>query len=335
MKLVSKVWFAAFLLAAGLSLPSAAQAQLGSTAIVQGGNIANVTAGHALQVDVTSVAGTNVSGQVAGSVPVTIVSGAGSGGTASADEATFTPGTTNGTLENCFFQTTASNNALTNLQGGTVQCTARRALFTSLDAWAGTTLGAPANFGTTPGAVTAGSVNASTFIGTVAAVAAASGVQKVGISGNSGVSLDAATGAAPPANALLLAGLGSGATGGFLIGVPVADTTKSVNIASATTTLLVTGVAGRQVRIGSFELETGGANNLEWIEGTGATCGTGTAGMSGGTTSGLGYSFLANGYIQRGSGFGTVLSTATAGDSVCMVTSTSAQVSGNLQYTIY
>src|SRR5690242_15659497 len=43
---------------------------------------------------------------------------------------------------------------------------------------------------------------------------AATGVQKVGIVGNAGAAVDAATGAAPPANAILYAGLGSGATGG-------------------------------------------------------------------------------------------------------------------------
>lgn len=330
---MKKLFFIILLL---LAIGSSANAQsLGAVAIVQGGNVANVTAGNALQVDLKSVAGTNMAGQVAGSLPVTIVSGAGSGGTASADEATFTPGTTNGTLSNCFFQTTVTNNALTNLQGGTVQCTARRALFTSLDSWGNTTLGTPTNFGTTPGGVIAGSVNSSLFLGTVAAATAAAGVQKVGITGNAGAAMDAAIGAAPPANALYTAGLGSGATGGFLIGLPVADTFKNINISSATTTLLITGVAGRQVRIASYELSTAGADNIEWIEGTGATCGTGTAAMVGGATSGLGYNFLANGIITRGSGIGTVLSTVTTGDSVCMVTSTTAQVAGHIAYTIF
>lgn len=158
-------------------------------------------------VNMTQVAGVPMFGQVAGSIPVTIVSGAGSGGTASADAATFTPGATNGTLSNCFFQTTSANNALTNLQGGSVQCTARRAPFVNIDAisgtapttpgfldvkgadgnmfvrqttgtnlhmvsdsgsvtsasiptWAGGTLGAMANYGTSPGAVLVPGVNA-------------------------------------------------------------------------------------------------------------------------------------------------------------------------------
>jgi len=77
------------------------------------------------------------------------------------------------------------------------------ALNEDLQAWAGTALGAPTNFGTTPGAVVAGSVNSSVFIGTTVAVAASAGVQKVGISGATGVTLDAViTAATAPANAL-------------------------------------------------------------------------------------------------------------------------------------
>lgn len=71
---------------------------------------------------------------------------------------------------------------------------------------AGTALGTPVAFGTSPGAVVAESVNSSAFIGTTAAVAAAAGIQKVGISGNAGASVDAVAGAAAPANVLYIAG---------------------------------------------------------------------------------------------------------------------------------
>lgn len=68
---------------------------------------------------------------------------------------------------------------------------------------AGTALGTPTAFGTTPGAVVAESANASVFIGTTAAVAAAAGIQKVGVSGATGATLDAVTTAATaPANGL-------------------------------------------------------------------------------------------------------------------------------------
>jgi hypothetical protein len=144
-----------------------------------------------------------------------------------------------------------------------------------------------------------------------------------------------ATGSAPPTGATQAGGLCSGATGGLLCGIPVADTPKAINISTATTTLIVTGVSGRQVRISSWDLIAAGADNVAWIEGTGATCGTGTAGMAGGTTAASGYNFAANGGMAKGSGLGTVLQTATAGDSVCIVTSANVQLSGSLMYAIY
>jgi hypothetical protein len=160
-------------------------------------------------------------------------------------------------------------------------------------------------------------------------------VQKVGIVGNAGAAVDAVAGAAPPANIVRIGGLGSGATGGDMFSIPISDTYKAINISTATTTLIVTGVSGRQVRIGAFHMVTAAANNVAWIEGTGATCGTGSAGMAGGTTAASGYNLAANGGIAEGSGLGTVLSTVTTGDSVCLVTSAATQLSGGLEYTIY
>lgn len=144
-----------------------------------------------------------------------------------------------------------------------------------------------------------------------------------------------ATGSAPPSRAELNGYIGSGATGGFMAGAAVGDTYKNINIASATTTLLITGVSGRQVRISALHMIAAAANNIALIEGTGATCGTGTAGMAGGTTAASGYNLAANGGIAFGSGLGTVIQTATAGDSVCAVTSGAGQISGGAQYAIY
>jgi len=69
-------------------------------------------------------------------------------------------------------------------------------------------LGAPSNFGTTPGAVAVPGVNSSMFIGTTVAVAASAGVQKVGISGATGTTMDVVIGGATAAaNALQIAGV--------------------------------------------------------------------------------------------------------------------------------
>ena len=156
----------------------------------------------------------------------------------------------------------------------------------------------------------------------------------VRVKGNLGAAFDAAIAAAPPANAIQIAGIGSGATGGFLIGVAVADTFKNVNISTNTTTLLITGVAGRHIRVSSFDLLTVLANNVGIISGTGATCGTGSAAIVG-TTAATGYNLAAAGRVQAGSGVGTVLQTVAAGDSICLITSAATQLSGIWAYAIY
>lgn len=100
-------------------------------------------------------------------------------GVSTADEATFTAGTSLFAGTGGFFQTTATNNALTNGQQGMFQVTANRALFTNLRTaagveigtattpiinnttqWASGALGAMANYGTSPGAVLVPGVNA-------------------------------------------------------------------------------------------------------------------------------------------------------------------------------
>jgi len=144
-----------------------------------------------------------------------------------------------------------------------------------------------------------------------------------------------ATGAAPPARADFVGGLTSGATGGFVTGFAVCDSFANVNVSTATTTLIVTGVSGRHVRICSLNLVTAAANNVALISGTGATCGTGTTGMSGGTTAATGWNFAANSGVTQGSGLGAVNQTNATGDSVCIVTSAATQLSGRLAYAIY
>lgn len=167
---------------------------------------------------------------------------------------------------------------------------------------------------------------------------AGTGVQRVAIASDNsnapGIG-GSATGSAVPSAAQYQGGAGSGSTGGNLVGMPVCDSYANVNVSTATTTLIVTGVSGRQVRICSQHLVTAAANNVAWIEGTGATCGTGSAGMAGGTTAASGYNFAANGGIAQGSGLGTIMRTATTGDSVCIVTSAATQLSGGISYTIY
>ena len=267
----------------------------------------------------------------------------------------------------------------------------------NVDQWGDTALGTPTNFGTTPGAVIAGSTNSSLFLGTTAARSnqtttatgaldvnivgslgatnsatngtfmrltdnttavgviagttalktdlssvagtatstAAAGVMKVGVVGNANAAFDAASAAAPPANRIAIGGLTSGATAGLMVSPTYCDSFANVNIVTATTTLIITGVSGRHVRICAISLVTAGANNVAFISGTGATCGTGTTGMTGGTTAATGYNFAANGGLTQGNGIGEINRTNAVTDSVCIITSAAVQLSGRISYAIY
>lgn len=192
--------------------------------------------------------------------------------------------------------------------------------------------GAIASGAIASGAFASGSIGS----GAIASGAIASGAVASGAFGSDSASFGvSATGAAPPAKANYIGGLASGATGGFLTGVPVCDSFKAVSMTSATTTLMVTGVSGRHVRICSIHLVTAIANNVALIGGTGATCGTGTSGLAGGTTAANGWNFAANGGLALGSGLGTVIQTAATGDSVCIITSAAGPLAGTIAYAIY
>ena len=134
--------------------------------------------------------------------------------------------------------------------------------------WGGTALGTPTNFGTTPGSVIAASANASLFIGTVASVASASGVQKVGISGSAAATLDAATNGAIPTNQLWTVPTPTTAAG-------AAPSVTSLSTSATTTGTNIKSTAGNLY--GVFAIN--GVASVCWLQfmnsGTGGTLGTG------------------------------------------------------------
>jgi hypothetical protein len=148
-----------------------------------------------------------------------------------------------------------------------------------------------------------------------------------------------ATGAAPPGEATYLGGVGSGATGGFVLPITVCTETFNVNISTAVTTLAITGVSGRHWRICAMSLVTSAAQGVAFITGTGATCGTSTAGVAGGTTAATGWQFAANGGLTQGSGLGEIMSSQVSGgatgDSLCIVSGATTQLSGNISFAIW
>ena len=108
------------------------------------------------------------------------------------------------------------------------------------------------------------------------------------------------------------------ATGDPCLNPALAKSTVVVNVATATTTQLVTLQAGQTIYVCSFVLDFSGTN-YTFEYGTGTTCGTGTTAMSGGFTSAL----------EEG-GF-TLFHTA-SGNAMCVVTTGTVALAGIVVY---
>jgi hypothetical protein len=147
-----------------------------------------------------------------------------------------------------------------------------------------------------------------------------------------------ATGAAPPVNAQLQGGIGSGATAGLQIAPTICDQWVSLN--STTSATLITGVSGRKVYVCSGNIQmNGGANTVSFVSGTGTVCATGITavpGFDGATTAGAGYSFAANSGMTwagaNGAAFARMVNNA---DNLCILLGTATRVVGGLNYAIY
>ena len=170
----------------------------------------------------------------------------------------------------------------------------------AIPTWAGGTLGAMATYGTSPGAVLVPGVNA--FVTNTLA----------------GITMgDAITTGNFPTGSPVFAGLfngatydrprSAGATGAASANNSAADPCQSIanstargSIATATTTRIITPSASNKTYICSVDLLAFAANNVAVVEGTGGTCGAGTAGVIGGTTTATGISFAAQGGLVKG-----------------------------------
>jgi hypothetical protein len=106
------------------------------------------------------------------------------------------------------------------------------------------------------------------------------------------------------------------------------------SLASTTSLKLASQVSAKQVYICAIDIVAGAAVNVALIEGTKVTtdCDTATAGMAGGTTAATGWNFAANGGMTKGNGTGIAFRTATVNHDVCLLASTSAQLSGSITW---
>ena len=95
---------------------------------------------------------------------------------------------------------------------------------------------------------------------------------------------------------------------------------------------VIAGVAGEYTYICHIAIVSATAQNIALVEGTGTTCGTSTAGMAGGATAATGWNFALETGIVEGAGNAWVLATATKGDNVCLLSSSTGQISGVIDY---
>lgn len=110
----------------------------------------------------------------------------------------------------------------------------------------------------------------------------------------------------------------------------IAKTYTPVSIASATTTRIIAPAASKKTYICSMILTAAAAINVGIVEGTGGTCGSGTAGVIGGTTAATGPNLLANGGFVIGSGGNAVAATAGTNVDFCLITSAASQLTGHV-----
>lgn len=105
-----------------------------------------------------------------------------------------------------------------------------------------------------------------------------------------------------------------------------------ISITTATTTRIVAPSASNKTYICGLVLVTAAANNVGVVEGTGGTCGTGTAGVIGGTTAANGPNFSANGGIALQAGKVAQAQTAGTNVDLCLITSAATPLAGGIKY---
>lgn len=110
--------------------------------------------------------------------------------------------------------------------------------------------------------------------------------------------------------------------------VPATTASAPITISTATTTRLVLGVNGKQVYVTGALIVAGGTGSIQFIAGTGATCGTGTVNLTGNIA------LTAQQGFAMGVGNGTFW-VAPSGFSVCATTDSNVGMPGSISYAIF
>lgn len=105
-----------------------------------------------------------------------------------------------------------------------------------------------------------------------------------------------------------------------------------ISITTATTTRIVAPTAAKRTYVCAFVLFSAGTDNVGVVEGTGGTCGTGTAGVIGGTTAANGLNLTAQTGLVYGSGDSAVFATAGTNVDLCLITSAAVVLAGHVKW---
>ena len=101
---------------------------------------------------------------------------------------------------------------------------------------------------------------------------------------------------------------------------------------SAAEFVIIANASGKKTTICSLSYRIASAANVSVVTGTGATCGTSAAALSGSTTAASGLPEAANGGEAFGSGAATVMASGVSSGDVCILQSGTALIAGSASY---
>lgn len=106
-----------------------------------------------------------------------------------------------------------------------------------------------------------------------------------------------------------------------------ADDGAILNMTTATTTKIITGVASKKTYIGHFRVWTNGTTTAKFVTGTGTNCGTGTADLS------ETWDMTAQNGNSPGNGLGTILKPVAASTDVCVTNGQAVHLNVGVAFT--
>ena len=320
--------------------------------------------GNTASINLSQIAGTAVSSALydGGNNALKVNCIVGCTGAASfTDNSAFTAGSTSVTNVSGLFNDSATN--LTSGNAGAIRATTDRMLFVNIGKINGTVptlTGSSLNVNCTGGCSSANaSTNVTQFGGSNVVTgtgASGAGIPRVtisndsslaanqsvnlnqvggtavvtgGVAGSQGIGGTTAAGSAVAGNPVQLAGEASG----NVTRVIICDKFAAVSINTATTTKIIPLVSGQTTYLCGWNFYSGGTNNVALVYGTGTNCGTGTLGITGGTTAATGYNFLAQSNVSVQLPAGSPVKETTAANDTCIITSAAVQLSGMISFT--